>query len=42
MMTDTMHDQLKLDYALWTTKAVKELIFRAFGIALEDELQGII
>ena len=32
MITDTMPDQLKLDFALWTTKAVKELIMREFDI----------
>lgn len=34
MITDTMPDQLKLDYALWTRKAVKELIEREFDITL--------
>lgn len=32
MITDTMPDQLKLDFALWTTKAIKELIMREFEI----------
>ena len=34
MITDTMPDQLKLDFALWTRKAVKELVEREFGIVL--------
>ena len=34
MITDTMPDQLKLDFALWTRKAVKELVEREFGIKL--------
>ena len=32
MITDVMPDQLKLDYALWTRKAVKELVERKLGI----------
>jgi transposase len=34
MITDTMPDQLKLDFALWTRKAVKELVERELGINL--------
>lgn len=34
MIIDVMPDQLKLDFALWTTKAVKELIEREFGIVI--------
>ena len=34
MITDTMPDQLKLDFALWTTKAIKELIERKFDIII--------
>jgi transposase len=34
MITDTMPDQLKLDFALWTTKAIKELIQREFNICI--------
>ncbi|VAW47353.1 Mobile element protein [hydrothermal vent metagenome] len=34
MITDTMPDQLKLDFALWTTKAIKELIMREFTICI--------
>jgi hypothetical protein len=35
MITDTMPDQLKLDFALWTTIAVKELIESEFAILIE-------
>lgn len=34
MITDTMPDQLKLAFALWTTKAIKELIDRELGIVI--------
>jgi len=34
MVIDKMPDQLKLDYGLWTRKAVKELIEREFGNVL--------
>ncbi len=34
MIVDTMPDQLKLPYSLWTRKAVKELIERELGIKL--------
>ena len=34
MITDTMPDQLKLDFALWTTRAIKELIMREFNICI--------
>jgi transposase len=34
MITDKMPDQLKLDFALWTRKAVMELVDREFGIKL--------
>lgn len=34
MIVDVMPDQLKLDFALWTTKAVKELIKREFSIEI--------
>lgn len=37
MITDTMPDQLKLDYALWTTKAIKELIERECLVLLLGE-----
>ena len=34
MITDTMPDQLKLGYALCTTKSVKELIERKLDIVI--------
>lgn len=34
LIVDRMPDQLKLPYGLWTRKAVRELIERAFGIKL--------
>ena len=34
MITDVMPEQLKLDYGLWTRKAVKELVEREFGVVL--------
>jgi transposase len=34
MITDTMPDQFKLSYGLWTRRAVKELVEREFGIVL--------
>lgn len=34
MITDKMPDQLKLDFALWTRKAVMELVEREFDIKL--------
>lgn len=40
MITDIMPDQLKLNYALWTRKAVKELIEREFGIVLAITTMG--
>ncbi len=40
MIIDIMPDQLKLDYALWTRKAVKELIEREFGIVLAITTMG--
>ena len=40
MITDTMPDQLKLPYALWTRKAVKELVEREFGILLAISTMG--
>lgn len=40
MITDVMPDQLKLDYALWTTKAVKELIQREFNITIGRRAVG--
>lgn len=40
MITDVMPDQLKLDYALWTRKAVKELVEREFGVVLAINTMG--
>lgn len=40
MICDTMPDQLKLPYALWTRKAVKELIEREFAILLAITTTG--
>ena len=40
MLIDTMPDQLKLDYALWTRKAVQELVKREFDISLAVNTMG--
>lgn len=40
MILDTMPDQLKLPYALWTRKAVKELVEREFGVVLAINTMG--
>lgn len=40
MIIDTMPDQLKLVYALWTRKAVKELVEREFKIVLAINTMG--
>lgn len=40
MIIDKMPDQLKLEYALWTRKAVKELVEREFGIILAINTMG--
>jgi transposase len=40
MIVDKMPDQLKLDYALWTRKAIKELIEREFGVVLALTTMG--
>ena len=40
MICDIMPDQLKLPYALWTRKAVKELIEREFDIVLAITTTG--
>lgn len=40
MIVDRMPDQLKLDYALWTRKAVKELVEREFGVILAINTMG--
>lgn len=40
MIIDTMPDQLKLSYSLWTRKAVKELVEREFGVVLAINTMG--
>lgn len=40
MIIDVMPDQLKLPYALWTRKAVKELVEQEFGIKLAINTMG--
>lgn len=40
MILDTMPDQLKLPYSLWTRKAVKELVEREFGIVMAVNTMG--
>jgi len=40
MLIDTMPDQLKLDYALWTRKAVRELVKREFDVSLAINTMG--
>lgn len=40
MILDTMPDQLKLPYSLWTRKAVKELVEREFGTVLAINTMG--
>lgn len=40
MILDKMPDQLKLDYALWTRKAVKELVEREFEVFLAINTMG--
>lgn len=40
MIIDRMPDQLKLDFALWTRKAVKELVEREFGVILAINTMG--
>lgn len=40
MILDTMPDQLKLPYGLWTRKAVKELIGRELGVAMAINTTG--
>ena len=40
MIIDRMPDQLKLDYALWTRKAVKELVEREFKVVLAITTMG--
>jgi len=40
MITDTMPDQLKLSFSLWTRKAVKELVEREFKVVLAINTMG--
>jgi transposase len=40
MIVDKMPEQLKLDFSLWTRKAVKELIEQQFGIILAITTMG--
>lgn len=40
MILDKMPDQIKLDFALWTRKAVKELVEREFGVVLAVNTMG--
>jgi transposase len=40
MIVDKMPEQLKLDFALWTRKAVKELVEQEFGIVLAITTMG--
>jgi transposase len=40
MIIDVMPDQVKLDYALWTRRAVKELIERELGVKLAVNTVG--
>ncbi len=40
MITDKLPDQLKLDYVLWTRKAVQELIFQEFSINMPIRTVG--
>ncbi len=40
MIIDTMPDQLKLSFSLWTRKAVKELVERALNIVLAINTMG--
>ena len=40
MIIDKMPDQLKLPYALWTRKAVKDLIYRSYKIRVAIRTMG--
>ncbi len=40
MIIDKMPDQYKFDYALWTRRAVKELVEREFGVKLAINTMG--
>jgi len=40
MIVDTLPEQLKLDFSLWTRKAIKELIEQQFGIVIAVRTMG--
>jgi len=40
MIVDKMPEQLKLEFALWTRKAVKELVEREFGVVMAVNTMG--
>jgi transposase len=40
MIIDVMPDQLKLDYALWIRRAIKELLERELGVKLAVNTVG--
>lgn len=40
MIIDKMPDQIKLPFSLWTRKAVKELIYREYGVVLAISTTG--
>jgi transposase len=40
MITDTMPDQLKLPYGLWTRRAITELVHREYGIVMGERAMG--
>lgn len=40
MIVDKMPEQLKMDFALWTRQAVKELVEREFGVILARTTMG--
>ena len=40
MIIDKMPDQLKLPYALWTRKAVKDLIYRTYKVKIATRTMG--
>jgi transposase len=40
MIVDKMPEQMKLPFALWTRKAVKELVEREFGVVLAINTMG--
>ena len=40
MIVDKLPEQLKLDFSLWTRKAIKELIEQQFGIVIAVKTMG--